>query len=355
MEYSFSYREKNGSVCLILSYKVGKRWKQKTKQGFKTQREARKYQDTLLAQVKESAGLTDDVRMKDISLRTFFPIFERDKQKVLAYNTLLNYGNAITRLGTAADLPIRELTPADIANALFKLKVKSSTRKGFLCNISAVLEHARKMYKIIGTNPARGIQLPKDKTPAVLRAFSRAELAQLLKILEPWPLGRLVVILAANTGMRYGEISGLPWNAVDWMHRTITVQQQLCRISSGKIGIAQCKTVRSNRTIPASTVTMDALREWKRTAPANITGTVFPLDKMETAHKRLSRLIQTHFPGKSVHALRHTFATLLLSETGDVSLVAHVLGDTVATVSEVYLNYTEDIRQVAAKAIANLY
>lgn len=49
MEYSFSYREKNGSVCLILSYKVGKRWKQKTKQGFKTQREARKYQDTLLA------------------------------------------------------------------------------------------------------------------------------------------------------------------------------------------------------------------------------------------------------------------------------------------------------------------
>lgn len=355
MEYSFSYREKNGSICLVLSYKVGARWKQKTKQGFKTQREARKYQDALLAQVKETAGLTDDVRLKDISLRGFFPIFERDKQKILAYNTLLNYGNAVSRLGPIADIPIRELTPADIANALLKLKVKSSTRKGFLCNVSAVLEHARKMYKIIKVNPAQGIQMPTDKTPAVLRAFSRTELAQLLKILDTWPLGKMVVVLAANTGMRYGEIAGLPWDAINWQKKTITIRQQLARTSHEKSEITPCKTVRSNRTIPASSVILDALKDWKRATPVNITGTVFPLGKMESVHKRLSRIIHVHFPGRSIHALRHTFATLLLSETGDVSLVAHVLGDTVATVSNVYLNYTADIHQVAAKAISSLY
>lgn len=49
MEYSFSYRERNGSICLVLSYKIGNRWKQKTKQGFKTQREAKKHQDELLS------------------------------------------------------------------------------------------------------------------------------------------------------------------------------------------------------------------------------------------------------------------------------------------------------------------
>lgn len=355
MEYTFSYREKNGSVCLVLSYKIGRKWHQKTKQGFKTQREARRYQDTLLAQVKETAGLTDDVRMKDISLRDFFSIFERDKKSILAFNTLLNYKNAISRMGTAADIPIRELSSADIANALLRLHVKASTRGGFLCNISSVLEHARKMYKIINTNPARGIQMPKDKTPTVLRAFSRVELHQLLKILESWPIGQLVVLIGAGTGMRYGEIAGLPWDAINWQKQTITVRQQLSRTASGKIGIKQCKTIRSNRTIPASIEVLEALRKWKRTTPENISGTVFPLDKMESAHKQLSRIISTHFPGRSVHALRHTFATLLLSETGDVSLVAHVLGDTVATVSNVYLNYTEDIHRVAAKAIANLY
>lgn len=355
MEYTFSCREKNRSICLILSYKVGHKWKQKTKQGFKTQREARQYQDKLLAQVKETVGLTDDVRMKDISLRDFFPIFERDKKSILAFNTLLNYKNAISRMGTAADIPIRELSSADIANALLRLHVKASTRGGFLCNISSVLEHARKMYKIINTNPARGIQLPKDKTPAVLRAFSRVELHQLLKILESWPLGRMVVLLGANTGMRFGEIAGLPWDAVNWQNQTITVRQQLSRTSHEKSGITPCKTVRSNRTIPASSVILDALKDWKRSTPANITGTVFPLGEMGSVHKRLSRIIHAHFPGRSIHALRHTFATLLLSETGDVSLVAHILGDTVATVSNVYLNYTADIHQVAAKAISSLY
>lgn len=53
MEYSFSSREKNGSICLILSYKVNSKWKQKTKQGFKTLREAKQYQDKLLAAAKK--------------------------------------------------------------------------------------------------------------------------------------------------------------------------------------------------------------------------------------------------------------------------------------------------------------
>lgn len=88
MEYTFSYREKNGNVCLILSYKVGTKWRQKTKQGFKNQREARRYQDELLAQVKEQTGLTDDVSLKDISLRAFYRIFYRDKKELLSANTL---------------------------------------------------------------------------------------------------------------------------------------------------------------------------------------------------------------------------------------------------------------------------
>lgn len=66
MEYSFSTREKNGGICLILSYKVNSKWKQKTKQGFKTLREAKQYQDKLLAAAKEDAATyihyTDDIR-----------------------------------------------------------------------------------------------------------------------------------------------------------------------------------------------------------------------------------------------------------------------------------------------------
>ncbi|MCH4095128.1 MAG: site-specific integrase [Acidaminococcus provencensis] len=355
MEYSFSYREKNGSVCLILSYKVGKRWKQKTKQGFKTQREARKYQDTLLAQVKETAGLTDDIRLKDISLRDFFPIFVRDRENALAYNTLRNYHDGIANLGSVADIPIRDLTTAEIINALMASECKPSSRKSRLRFITPVLEHALKMYNIIKVNPAKGIKLPMDKAPKTLRAFTRAELAALLKLLEPWPLRHLVVTLGAGTGMRFGEIAGLPWAAIDWDKQAITVQQQYAQSAHNQYSIGPCKTANSNRVIPASAAVLQELKAWKKTQPMTITGTVFPLDRMPTERTSINTLIRKHFPGRSLHALRHTFATLLLSRTGDINLVAHVLGDTVGTVSSIYVNYTEDINQVAVKAIGSLY
>ena len=55
MEYNFTYREKDKGFQVILSYKdnVG-RWKQKSKQGFKTKREAKNAGDKLLEEVKAS-------------------------------------------------------------------------------------------------------------------------------------------------------------------------------------------------------------------------------------------------------------------------------------------------------------
>lgn len=75
MEYSFSTREKNGGICLILSYKVNSKWKQKTKQGFKTLREAKQYQDKLLAAAKEDAACGADPELADITLRILHGIY----------------------------------------------------------------------------------------------------------------------------------------------------------------------------------------------------------------------------------------------------------------------------------------
>ena len=355
MDYHFSYRNKNDSVCLILSYKVGKKWKQKTRQGFRTQREARQHQDELLDEIKAEAGLTDDTALKDISLRDFFKIFARDKKTALAYNTRKNYYDGIISLGPAADIPIRDLTTADIVNALMKGDYKPSTRKSRLRFITPVLEHAVKMYNIIKDNPAKGIKLPQDKTPKVLRAFTRDELTRLLKMLEPWPIRHLMVTIGAGTGMRFGEIAGLPWSAINWQKQTISVHQQYAMTGPKTNGITLCKTANSNRTVPASPTILKDLAAWHKSHPMTITGTVFPLDRVLSAKAAINTLIRQEFPGRSFHSLRHTFATLLLSRTGDVNLVAHILGDTVATVSAVYVDYTEDINKIAVQAIGNLY
>ena len=56
-----------------------------------------------------------------------------------------------------------------------------------------------------------------------------------------------------------------------------------------------------------------------------------------------------------MHSLRHTFATLLLSETQDINLVAAVLGDTPATVYNTYIHYTQDIRKKADGYIEEIF
>ena len=164
--------------------------------------------DELLAQVKEQTGLTDDVSLKDISLRVFYRIFYRDKKELLSANTLRNYSDGINSLGDVADLPIKELTIENITNALMQTPGKLSSKKSRLRFITPVLEHARATYKIIKVNPAKGIKIPRDREPPVLRAFSKEELVKLIHMLDDKPLFKLIVIIGANTGMRFGESRG---------------------------------------------------------------------------------------------------------------------------------------------------
>ena len=45
----------------------------------------------------------------------------------------------------------------------------------------------------------------------------------------------------------------------------------------------------------------------------------------------------------------------MLHETGDINLVANLLGDTIQTVSTTYANNTKDIQLAAAKAVNDIF
>ena len=53
MRTNTSFRQKNGSWQIIISYKEGTRWKQKSKQGFKTKREAKEHEEELIKSIKK--------------------------------------------------------------------------------------------------------------------------------------------------------------------------------------------------------------------------------------------------------------------------------------------------------------
>jgi integrase len=71
------------------------------------------------------------------------------------------------------------------------------------------------------------------------------------------------IYLAANTGMRRGEVVGLPWRNVDLGAARIVVNQQILSVEYGTL-VADVKTTNSRRTIDLDPPTVAVLRAWRR-------------------------------------------------------------------------------------------
>lgn len=115
MEYNFTYREKDKGFQVILSYKdnVG-RWKQKSKQGFKTKREAKNAGDKLLEEVKANAPIYMDNSTASITFGEFSTMYLNDIRRSITYNTLLGYQQAINAFSELKDMRLVDITHSDI-------------------------------------------------------------------------------------------------------------------------------------------------------------------------------------------------------------------------------------------------
>ena len=70
---------------------------------------------------------------------------------------------------------------------------------------------------------------------------------------------RALVVAAAGTGLRPGELFGLDVAHVDFLRRTVRVDQQLARVAGGGVGLTPPKTPASYRTVPLPQTVADAL------------------------------------------------------------------------------------------------
>jgi integrase len=135
---------------------------------------------------------------------------------------------------------------------------------------------------------------------------------------------RPLLVTAIFAGMRASELRGLPWSAVDFDKKTITVRQRADEW--GNIGMP--KSAAGQREIPMSPTVVNTLREWRLVCPKGELGLVFPnmLGKVQPlsniAHRfwrplqRQAGLVDTGGePLFNFHALRH-FAASLWIELG---------------------------------------
>ena len=215
--------------------------------------------------------------------------------------------------------------------------------------------------KLIPSNPADGVRLPKKQKPRITPLLDDA-VAEFVRAIRG-DRYELVFLLALFSGLRQSEIMGLQWGDIDLLAGEITVQRQLQR-NYGRSAddpyylIVQSPKNGKNRNVVIPPSMTNLLRKWQAEQAASqlAAGPLWdnPHDFVftdELGHHIAQSTVRKHFktavesigrPEVRFHDLRHSYATAALQSGDSIKAVQEQLGhyssaftmDTYADVSQ---------------------
>lgn len=278
-----------------------------------------------------------------------------------------------------------KIKPLDIDNLYNFLLTKPTNRKDEFGNFKtlspASVHRVHEILSSIFNNALRWDLVPYNPCTKVIQPkFNRTKMScydeetskKLINcLLQKAPIKyKCFVILAILTGFRRGELIGLHWDDINFENKTITVSRSAYYVSGQGVKEKEPKTESSNRTITVPSICFELLKHWraeqgkiklalgnKWQCPKNI----FTTDdgnimNLSTGPKWFSNFLKkNNFRHIRFHDLRHTFATLLVSNNTDIKTVSHKLGHANPnTTINFYLHNLESTDKSSAELLENL-
>ena len=282
---------------------------------------------------------------------------------VLAQGKNVNRRSA-EKLCAALGLELRELEAVGAAAGL-----SSKSIRHYHALISSIMSTAVQ-WQVVAANPCARVKPPKLEHTEP-RYLDETEAAHLLELIESEDMQyKTMVKLLLYTGFRRGELCGLQWDDVDFENQVITVRRSTLYVPELGVFEDETKNKTSNRCIKAPAVAFDMLAEYRRWqaeqrlevgdqwragewlftswngAPINpsvITGWF---------HRFVAR---SGLPDISIHSLRHTNATLLISGGVPLPTISKRLGHAdSSTTSRIYIHAIKSADEAAAETLQNL-
>ncbi|HAN10105.1 MAG TPA: site-specific integrase [Clostridiales bacterium] len=291
----------------------------------------------------------------------------------LAPKTVARYKDLLKRIIPGIGyLKLKDVSPLHLITLYNDLRtvttnkgttLSEKTIKHYYCVVSSIL-NAAVNWELLVSNPNDKVPKPKPKKKEV-DCYSPEDVQKLIKCLLNEPIKyRALIMLAIDTGMRKGEITGLSWDNVDLDKQVLRVVNSTQYISGKGIIEKGPKNESSVRTVTFTKVTADLLRQhrtetlelrlklgsqWIESDKVFITdfgGKMHP----DTPYKIFKKLIKKYIlPDISFHALRHTSVSLLINSNVHIQLIAKRVGHSSPNVTQqIYAHIFEaSERQVA--------
>jgi integrase len=221
------------------------------------------------------------------------------------------------------DRRVDRITEASVAAFDAKLRengLKTQTRRNILGLLSAMLATAKKKGWV-SSNPVAEYERPRksrSETDNELRFLTLEEVEAVLRAMPDDPLGRVegaLILAAAMTGMRRGELLGLRWKDVDWTARKIRVVRTYV---GGKEDTPKSES--SRRAVPLAGRVGQELQRLYDASPfqgdddpvfTHPSGTGLPLDGSAASKAFKRALKRAGVRSVRFHDLRHTFGTMM--------------------------------------------
>lgn len=302
----------------------------------------------------------------------YFPSVELSENARSSYESQLR----LHIFPVIGDQKIYEITPNDI-DTVFLARRASECSHESLLKLDTVL---RSVFKLIYAhrdgNPMLKVsrpQVPKrtevsydaDNDEKLYRqsepeAYTKEELLHILEIAKNEPLKWRVYICAiADSGIRRGECTALRWSCIDFETGDVLIDRSVSYTKAKGIYFGPPKGGDS-RIVTFSNDTLEMLKDWKadqeargiyskyiftRSDSPDIMFPTSPTKRFRDIGKRCG--IENFHP----HKLRHTFASLSISEGADIASVSEILGHADKNVTlKIYTHSNQErMRKVAQK------
>ncbi len=222
------------------------------------------------------------------------------------------------------------------------------------------LQSIRKFYSyalesgLVKGDPSLGVKLLPQARPQVVRGLDRSEIERLLDAVRqgsPRFVKRdyAIVQLMLQTGIRVGELTRLKLSDV-----SLSEEKGVLRIR----GEGRSR----DREIPLNSSARRAMSAYLEERPPSSTDYLFLSRKGDPLSVRSVQTLVSGYArvagleNVSTYTLRHTYGRHLLKDTGDLSLVARLLGHKrLETAIKYILPRQEDLTEVAERSSLNIY
>lgn len=238
--------------------------------------------------------------------------------------------------------------------------------KDVVRQLNTLFEHAIRLG-YAQSNPVKKIIMPK-KTSRPRRdiehnVYSRKELIEFLDAAKKYNFKAYTYFkLLSSTGLRKSEALALTWKDIDLINNTLSVNRTLALGLGNKVITQMPKSKMSKRTVPISEGLKKALLDYKASEKISsrivfhtYKGTHLTLSKPDSWLASIYRA-NPNLKKITIHGFRHTFATLLISET-DIKpkTVQMLLGhENIQMTLDIYTHITKKNKDDATDSIKQL-